>query len=496
MLEQLRQNKSSFIINFVIGLIVVVFIFWTGMPSSGPKPQFIASVNGTHIQEGDFIRAVSARLEQSGRFSRGKVPPSEEITIRQKVLDDLVYSELFKQEARRLGIVISDYELQQEILNNPMLKDENGKFDKERYKRILDRYPSFEQDERERLMLTRLEAAIRGMVQVSEADLKATFARQNTKINLEYLKVNSQAFESDIQISAEERTAFIKDNAADIQARYDQDFNTLYNSPKRVSARHILLKFESGDSDEVKAALRAKLEEIRTLASTSDFAELAKEYSEDPGSTARGGDLGFFDEKRMDPAFSAAAFSTPKGELSQLVETRFGVHLIKVEDIQEANVRTLEEVRDEIADKLFRERKAPELARQAVDKLKDAWVKNTPELEALMTQYKVSKAETGLTTRVGDNVRGIGTSAELAEEAFSLAVGSAPDKAYSIGEGFVLVRLKERAEADFAQFAAQKDGMKATALREKQEAFFNAWKESLKAAALIETGTAALTPAS
>lgn len=491
MLDKMRESKNSFIINFVIGLIVLVFIFWTGSPGSGQRIEMVAKVNNKQISEAEFARAVANQIEQMRRFSRTPVPKSEEAAIRTRVLDQLIETELLRQEALRLGIVVSDYELQQEILNNPNLKDESGKFDGERYKRILERYPSFEMDERERLQLTRLEGLMRNMVQVSEADLQAAYAAQNTKVNLEYVKLNYSAFDKDIQITPEERAAYIKDHAEDIQARYDQDFEKLYNKPKRVQARHILLKFEPTDSQEVKDQVLAKMQEIKLLTNDRDFAELAMEYSEDPGSTSRGGDLGFFDEKRMDPAFSQVAFSTAKGAISDVVTTRFGVHLIKVEDIQEAEIKAIEQVRDEIADTLIKAQKAPELARQAADKIKAVWAAGGPELQTLLTQYNLSAQETGLNARTGDTLRQIGPSADLADAAYVLTSEKAtPDSYFTVGDSFVFIRLKERQEADMAGFESQKEQLKSQALREKQTKIFNAWKADLKARAKIEFGVA------
>lgn len=487
MLDVLREKKSSIAINFIIALIGVVFIFWTGSPGSGQRIRNVASVNGTQISEVQYERAVANQIEQMRRFTRGKLPKDQEATIRSRVLDQLVEGELLKQEARRLGIVVSDYELQQEILNNPALKDDNGKFDTERYKRILNRYPTFEQDERERLQLTRLEGIIRNMAQVSDADLKAMFAEQNTRVNLEYVKLSYDTFEKDIQITPEERTAFIKDHSDEIQARYDQDFERIYNSPKKVRARHILLKYETGDTPEVKAQVRAKMEEVKALTASGDFAALATEYSEDAGSTTKGGDLGFFDDKRMDPAFTQVAFSTPVGSISDIVETRFGLHIIKVEEIQEAQVKTVEMVRDEIADTLIKAQKAPELARKAAEGLAAAWKAQSPELDEKLKAANLSRQETTPTTKTGDSIRGIGTSEQLAQAAFTLsAANPIPESFFTVGDAFVFIRLKERQEADMSTFAAQKDTLKAQVQRDKQTQFFDAWKADLKARAKIQ----------
>lgn len=493
MLDKMRENKSSFIINFVIGLIVVVFVFWTGSPGSGYRPSFIASVNDVQIQELTFARAVGNQLEQTRRYTQKPVSKTEELAIRQRVLDGLIDEELFRQEVKRLGIAVSDAELQAEILNNPNLKDENGKFDTKRYKKILDRYPLFEQDERERLQAQKLELLVRGLALVSDADLKAAYELQNAKVTFEYVKLTYDTFGAQVTVTPEEKTAFLKDRAVEVKARYDADYDRLYNIPKKVRARHILLKYEDSDPPEVKASLRTRMEAIKGRAASEDFASLALELSEDPGSTLKGGDLGLFDEKRMDPAFSQAAFALQVGQISDIVESRFGLHLIKVEEIQEAQVKAQGDVQDSIAETLIKEEKGPELARKAADELKALWSKGGQPLDDKLKGLGLGIATAGPTGRMGDTVRGIGNSKELADAAFSLtAEAPAPESYFTVGDSFVLIRLKERVGADMTAFEAQKDRLKGQAQREKEQMLMDAWKADLRARAKIEVGAAPL----
>jgi len=491
MLDKLRENKRSFLINFVVGLIVVVFILWGSNQGMGQRGAIVATVNGKPVTDMQMAKAVGNRIDQMRRFGGGKAPSSaEEAKIRQDVLDQLIETELMEQEARRLQLVVSDYELQQEILQNRYLKDDNGKFDLKRYQRIVKRYPSFEQEERERLLLQKLEKFVRGTVQVTDADLQEIFEEQNTKVDLEYAKFQGSTFSKGIQVTPEERAAFIKDRMPEVQARYERDLERIYRQPKKVKASHILLKLEESDTPELKEQLRKKMDEIKTQTASRDFAELARQYSEDPGSTARGGDLGLFEEKRMDPAFSKVAFSTPKGQISDVVESKFGFHLIKVEDIQEPSEKKLAEVQEEIATHLINEEKGPGLARAAAEKVKDAWVKKSPELEGLLKTSDVTVQTTGMTSRMGDTLRGLGRSTELADAAFALRQGDpAPDRIFTVGEGGakseILIRLKERQEANLAEFEAQKDKLRTQARRQKEQSVMEAWVDSLKAKARI-----------
>jgi peptidyl-prolyl cis-trans isomerase D len=186
------------------------------------------------------------------------------------------------------------------------------------------------------------------------------------------------------------------------------------------------------------------------------------------------------------------AFSTPAGQISDIVESRFGLHIIKVEEVKEASEKSFDEVKEEIATTLIRDNKGPELARKQAEGLKDAWVNNKPELAGLLEADGLKIDETGLTNRMNDNIRGIGKSKELADAAFALRAGNPPpNELFTVGESLVLIRFKERQEADGADFEKQKSSLETRARREKEKQVFDAWMDGLKAKAKIETNLAA-----
>ncbi|RMF99853.1 MAG: hypothetical protein D6726_12300 [Nitrospirae bacterium] len=149
-----------------------------------------------------------------------------------------------------------------------------------------------------------------------------------------------------------------------------------FKVPSMVRARHILIKVKSDASEDEKKAARKKAEEILSkIKNGEDFASLAEEYSDDPGSAKKGGDLGYFPRGRMVKPFEDAAFSLKPGEVSDIVETAFGYHIIKVDDKKDAHIKPLEEVKDMIRKKLEKElksAKAGEFLRKAME---DAGVK-------------------------------------------------------------------------------------------------------------------------
>ena len=180
-------------------------------------------------------------------------------------------------------------------------------------------------------------------VKINDAELEKYFEKNKEqyrvpeKISVAYLEIDPKRFEGGIEITEKEIQSFYEYNADE------------YTQPKQVKARHILFKLDQGDSDEVKDdAKKRALTVLEKARKGEDFAGLAKEYSEGP-SKSQGGDLGYFGVGQMETPFEEAAFALKKGEISDLVQTRFGYHIILVEDIKEADSTPLEKVRDEIA---------------------------------------------------------------------------------------------------------------------------------------------------
>lgn len=154
-----------------------------------------------------------------------------------------------------------------------------------------------------------------------------------------------------------------------------------FKSPEMVRARHILIKVDKSASDEDRKKAKEKAEEIlKRIKNGEDFAKLASEFSDDPATKEKRGDLGFFPKDRMVKSFEKAAFSLNPGEVSDIVETHFGYHIIKVEEKKEAGIQPFESVKELIRDKVFQKIKSGK-TKELVDKaMKEAGVEVHPEL--------------------------------------------------------------------------------------------------------------------
>ncbi len=290
-------------------------------------------------------------------------------------------------------------------------------------------------------------------------------------------------------LTDDEVAAWADENEDAITDRFDRDYETKYNEPKKVKASHILMKFGTDDSDEDKAAVRARMEKVlvEAKAAGADFDALARKYSED-GSASRGGDLGFFDEKRMVKPFSDAAFSMNPGEISDLVETQFGLHIIKVVEVNEASVKTLADVRLDIARELLKDEKAPEFARAYATKLLPVLngTLTGADADALLAEKSLTVQESGEFARKDRRIPKLGTSKDALAAAFELAnVGDVTSEPVDIGNGFAIIKLTSATKADMASFEEKKDDLRATLLRTKQTRAVQAFRDQLKADAKI-----------
>ncbi len=302
---------------------------------------------------------------------------------RQEVLDGLIAQRALAVEAKKNNIAVSDQALQQTILDIPGLKTPDGKFDSERYKSLLaaqgmtpamfearlrhdlalqqlgdavgntafapksvaTRLSEINEQEREVQELLFKASDYVSQVKVTDDMLKAYYEKNGTQfeipeqVKVEYVILNDETVASQITVSD-----------ADIKSYYDQNAQR-YSTPEQRRASHILIGVNKNASDADKAAAKEKAEQIlaQVRKNPGEFAKLAKANSQDPGSAERGGDLGFFGKGMMVKPFEEAAFSLKQGEISNLVQSDFGYHIIQLTGIKPASQKPLDEVKNEIA---------------------------------------------------------------------------------------------------------------------------------------------------
>ncbi len=493
MLETMRKNASSFVIQLLFAAIVVVFVFW-GVNTGGQRARPVAKVNGESVLDGTFVRAYQDRIRFMQRYNDNMT--DEEIErIKNDVLDSLIIRELILQAADREGIVVSDHELANHIMDLRQFQDEEGRFDQEIYERELRRYrqsrTQFEEKQREDLLVQRMESVVRRSVQISDEEVRLQYEEDNHKLNLEFVRISSALFRTEVDAGEARVATYLAEHETECRDNYDENYDRLYNQPKRVQASQIFMAIGPDDGAELAAEVRRRMADVllEVKAGEVPFEDLAAKYSEHH--TARyGGDLGFFDENRGgDPygeeAFRAAAFAMTEGETSELVETSLGVHILQVEAVQDAKSQTFDEVGLEIAEKLLVDEEAPELARQYADEVAMPFSQGQNPTE-LLDRHSIRVQQTDLFAVAAPSIPRIGAAPELLGAALAQdEVGKGPPTAFRVLDNWIVFRVLEEQTPDPAGFEAAREEVASTLIRRKRHTRLQAWRDSLKEDAAI-----------
>lgn len=382
MLNVFRKHATSWLIKVALFLIVIVFIFWGGYSFTSRDATRMARVNDKFITIAEYDQTYNNLVEMYKRQFGSTLSEDmlRQLNLRQQALNMLIQKYLVSEAAHQLGLTATAQDVQQQILEYPVFQKE-GVFDQERYVRILQQNrmspEMFEQQLREDLSIRNVENFIKRQTVVTEEEVVAEFRFGYSPIQISYAEIEPKAFVGQVVPTDEalqeyftkhkeaykepekrkfslvliKTDAFLQDVPVgpDEIEQYYTDNKDKYHKEAEVRARHILFRVdENAPEDEVakaKAEAGKVLEEVRQK--DADFAQLAEKYSQGP-TAPKGGDLGYFTRGQMVPPFTEAAFALKPGEISELVRTPFGFHIIKVEDSRPERTIPLEEVRSEI----------------------------------------------------------------------------------------------------------------------------------------------------
>jgi peptidyl-prolyl cis-trans isomerase D len=478
-LDVLRKKKQSFVINGLLLVIIGVFVFWGIGTGIADRVEVVATVNGENISRTELDR-VSENLARSFReMSPNAAFPPE--LLRSQALDQLITATLFRQEAQKLGLQATDEELRDAITRIPVFQVD-GRFSKEQYLRTLQanrRSPGeFEEAQREQVLNTKLQDLITAGAHVSSTEVRERYRHDNERVNLRYVKVSADSFAPSITPTDAEIEAYYNANKEtfreperarieyvlfaakalgaqitpsdeDIQARYDANPDD-YRKPEEVHARHILFKIPPNGTPEQKDAARAQATDVlKQLEAGGDFAALAQQHSQD-GTASSGGDLGWFGRGRMVPQFEQAAFTLAPGSLSNIVETQFGFHIIKVEEKRPEGVESVAEARPKIISAIQNER-GREAALQAAEAAHDRLMDGT-NLQALAAEGKLT-IQTPPPFAATESIPGLADDREMVKQVYETAVGEVGEIA-TVDPGYVVFRVVERLDSAVPELAA------------------------------------------
>lgn len=315
--------------NTAILLTVLAAAFPALAKEAASPPDKAAVVNGVVITQTELTKELDFHLQ---RFSRQGVQISKEqmADLKNEVLDNLIDREILYQASQKAGIKVDNNKIDEELSG------------------VKKRFPN--EDEYKKAL---------SAMKISENDIK-----QQIKEKLAINALIDMKIAQKVVVTDKEAKAF-----------YDSHPN-LFKQPEQVKASHILIKVEAGADQKKKSQAMQKIKQIqKELKGGQDFAVLAKKYSEDKGSGAKGGDLGYFERGQMVKPFEDAAFGLKPNDVSGIVETRFGYHLIKVYDKKPGKILAYDEIKELLIQRLRQEKTQQEAAKYIADLKKDAKIK-------------------------------------------------------------------------------------------------------------------------
>jgi peptidyl-prolyl cis-trans isomerase D len=502
MLSAMRRNLKSLSIALwvvIAAFIGTTFLVWgKGSITGSNDPNAVATVNGEEIPLARYQRLYRSYLDFYRQIykERFTLELAEKLGVSQQVLNDLIQEALVRQQAERDGIRVGDQELRERIQSLKAFQ-EDGVFSRELYLRRLVQAkldPSaFEADQRADILRKKVEAMVKGSAKVSEAEIRQAHAVKKEQIRANWLLVETEPIKAKVQVTDEELQSYLKDHQAEFRRperrriqyvlvspaampvsvsdqeveAYYRDHGQEFERPRRVRPAHILARVPPVGGSEAETKTKEKIETaLKKIKAGADFAQVAKEISEDPGSAPNGGDLGFVARGELVQPFDQVVFSLKKGEVaSEPVRTAFGYHAIKLLDVQEATKRTLKEVAGEIRAKLQAERsdrsaraKADE-ARQTLLGSKD-FLSDARRLGVQAREVLVAR---------GEPIEGIGRVAEIEDAAFSVTLGGT-SAVLKGPTGYLVFRVSEEIPAAVPPLAEIKGVVAESVKRQKAEA--------------------------
>ncbi len=500
MLDRMRRHRDW--LKWSLGLVCVAFVlfyipdFLKGTGADAASSDTIAKVEGHEITAGEFRRTYQAQL-QAYRSAYGANLNDQllkQLGIEQQILQQMVDERAALAEAERLGITVSDEEVRQRIVAMPAFQENGGFIGEQRYQQLLrmQRPPmmpsEFETNVRRGLTVEKLRASLTDWLSVPDKELEEVYRRRNDKIKLAVVTFNADSFRGQATASDADVASYFdghKDDfkipekrkiryvlldieairakvvvpPADIEKAYNSSIEQ-YTTPEQVRASHILLKTEGKTDADVKAKAEAILKQAKAGA---DFAELAKKNSEDESNAKNGGDLDYFGRGRMVPEFDQAVFAMQPGQISDLVKTQYGYHIIKMVDKKNAATRSLAEVRQQLTDQLAYERAQAQAAVLA-EKL-EKQVSKPADLDKVAKAEGLTVQESGFFARE-EPILGLGPAPEATNKAFDMKQGDVAGPLRG-SRGFVFETLVAKQDPYVPKLDEVKDRVRDEVIKQK-----------------------------
>jgi peptidyl-prolyl cis-trans isomerase D len=419
LLQTIHDKITGWIAGVVIFLIAVPFIFW-GIDVGFGVANYAARVDtddlpfwkpSVKIPLGDVTRTYQTQLASRQQVFQGEVPAEMRVELQDQVLENYVQREILEQHSKALGYRVSDEQVLKAYEDIPQFKVD-GKFSHEVATRLLQSQgispAAFEADQRRELQVLQLQNGIVASAFATPYELERSRLLENEQREITWLEIPAAKFAAEISPDDAAVQAYYEQHkdrfmtpdtvtlkyvelkVSDLAAKVpvtDEALHAYYDSVKdryveaeKRRGRHILIQVQNDSED---AAARKKAEEVLAKVNArGDFAKLAREYSQDAGSAAQGGDLGWAERSYFVGPFADALFDMKPGEVRGPVRTQFGYHIIRLEEVNTGKQKTFDEARPELEGE-YRRQEAEKLFGDQQEKLADKAFEQHDSLDAV-----------------------------------------------------------------------------------------------------------------
>lgn len=491
-----RITKALFVVVIGAASVAMVVYLIPGLAGAGASSPDTYAVVYPHwysryLSTGDTISETQVQQMTETQL-RQRNPQYAENPMIVKIFENqvgqqLVQQKMLLQEAHKLGIYANDDDVRHILSTgaNARVLYPDGKFIGEQaYRQLVDEnlhesIDQFESNIKDQIAIQRLEALVTAGVTVSDQEVRQAYRKQNLKIKFDYAVISGDDIRKSINPSDSELEAFFKNNASryanavpeqrrityfafsqeqvpgGVAQPTEQQIQQYYNQhqsdfqvPKQARSRHILISVPAGADAKTDAAAKVKAEGIlKQLQAGGSWTDLAKKYSDDPGSKEQGGELGFAKPGTMVPAFDNAIFNQKIGDIA-IVKSNYGYHIVQVEERQDAHTKPLSEVRDSIAAELSRDAAQQSASHYAQQLTTEA---NQNGLDKTAAAHHLQVVTTEPLGREGV-IAGLPDSGQLMSKAFEVKQGDPPQSAPT-GEGYAIFQVTGVVPAHAPSFA-------------------------------------------
>ena len=521
MLNLMRKHARNWLMKLILGIIIVVFVFYFGSMGDRQKAERIARIDGKPIVQADFQREYQ-NLVDMYRQRFGQALTDEMIkamNLKKQAFDNLMNQAVIMAKAEAMNIRVTDEDVKAAILSYPAFQ-RDGVFNERIYQEVLRSSKmtpeEFEKFQEKMLTTMRVEDLIQDAVKVTDQEIYEIYRMQNEKLNVDFVQISPKTLSAGIKPSPADLEAYLKNHQGQfrvpeqVQVKYLAFTGQDYAGSAKVSDEEVAEYYERHKAqwtkdkkvqplEEVRNGIVAELALIKGMYVASDEAKKAHDtiyqnenfdaYAAQKKVPVR--TTGLFRVNNPPPEFkSIGDFAKivsrlEKNETSRILQGEKGYYLLQVADRKAAYVPVLKEIEDDVAMQ-YREDEAKRLAKKEADELLARLKGKDGNLEAAAREKGLKVLETGL-FQPGGPVPKVGNSMELTEALFQISEKKPyPEQAFLVDGNYVIVRFKERGKVDNEAFAKQKDAIAQYLKRAKKGEVVKAWIEGSKAALIKE----------